>query len=286
MFEDSTFESTGKIKTRSRRWMLLTLALNGTILTTLILMPLIYPDALPHHMLPTLLVAPEAPKAEVRPEPVRMQSVRPHNFTDFDQGRLVAPGVISRTPLAPTGPELPFIADNRQSWRGERTWCCWWERYRYLQWTTCDSCASPCAGVDPPLVEARGGNPHLQERSAIPADCKGNTHGGDGCPAGNDFEGGHDRGPARDQWIANVAAGGDRCGEDLALQALHVERAGCRSGDNGECDLQAAVKATERSSGLHPSSRRIQPDAPVLFLSLEVALNTCHRRQSLMPCEN
>jgi periplasmic protein TonB len=112
MFEDSTFESTGKIKTRSRRWMLLTLALNGTILTTLILMPLIYPDSLPHHMLPTLLVAPEAPKAEVRPEPVRMQSVRPHNFTDFDQGRLVAPGVISRTPLAPTGPELPFIADN------------------------------------------------------------------------------------------------------------------------------------------------------------------------------
>lgn len=42
MFEDSTFESTGKIKTRSRRWMIATLALNGTILAILVLMPLIY----------------------------------------------------------------------------------------------------------------------------------------------------------------------------------------------------------------------------------------------------
>jgi len=112
MFEDSTFESTGKIKTRSRRWMLLTLAVNGTILVTLILMPLIYPDALPRHMISILLVAPEAPRTEVRPEPARVQPARPHNFPEFDQGRLIAPGVIPRTPLAPTGPELPFIADN------------------------------------------------------------------------------------------------------------------------------------------------------------------------------
>jgi len=108
MFEDSTFESTGKIKTRSRRWMVATLAFNGTILVSLILMPLVYPDALPHHMLPTLLVAPEAPKTEVRTEPVRVQPSRPHNFTEFDKGRLIAPGIIPRTPLAPSVAELPF----------------------------------------------------------------------------------------------------------------------------------------------------------------------------------
>jgi periplasmic protein TonB len=112
MFEDSTFDSTGKIKTRSRRWMVVTLAINGTILLILVLMPLIYPDALPQHMMPSLLVAPEAPKPEVQTEPVRVQPARPHNFPEFDQGRLIAPGVIPRTPLAPTGPELPFIADN------------------------------------------------------------------------------------------------------------------------------------------------------------------------------
>jgi protein TonB len=108
MFEDSTFESTGKIKTRSRRWMLLTLAVNGTVLASLILLPLVYPDALPRHMLPTLLVAPEAPKPEVRTESVRVQPSRPHNFTEFDKGRLIAPGTIPRTPLAPPVAELPF----------------------------------------------------------------------------------------------------------------------------------------------------------------------------------
>lgn len=108
MFEDSTFESRGRIRTRSRRWMVATLALNGTILATLILLPLIYPEALPQHMIPTLLVAPEAPKPEVRTEPVRVQPSRPHNFTEFDKGRLIAPGVIPRNPLTPQVAELPF----------------------------------------------------------------------------------------------------------------------------------------------------------------------------------
>ena len=112
MFEDSTFESTGKIKTRSRRWMVVTLAMNGTVLAVLVLLPLVFPDALPRHMITTLLVAPEAPKPEVRPEPVRVQPARPHNFTEFDQGRLIAPGIIPRTPLTPQGPELPFHAEN------------------------------------------------------------------------------------------------------------------------------------------------------------------------------
>ena len=112
MFEDSTFESTGRIKTRSRRWMFATLIFNGSILVTLILLPLICPDALPSHMLPSLLVAPEAPKPQPRPEPVRLQPARPHNFSELDQGRIVAPGQIPRTPLAPSAPELPFHAEN------------------------------------------------------------------------------------------------------------------------------------------------------------------------------
>ena len=115
MFEDSTFESTGKIKTRSRRWMVATLALNGTILAALILMPLIYPDALPRHMLPTLLVAPEAPKPTPPPEPVRVQSPTPHNFSEFDRGRIIAPGTIPRTIIAPTAPELGFKGDDLAS---------------------------------------------------------------------------------------------------------------------------------------------------------------------------
>ncbi|MBW8869391.1 MAG: energy transducer TonB [Acidobacteriales bacterium] len=91
MFEDSTFESTGKIKTRSRCWMVATLAMNGAILAALILMPLIYPDALPRHMLPTLLVAPEAPKQQPPPEPVRVRAATPHDYSEMMGPQLIAP---------------------------------------------------------------------------------------------------------------------------------------------------------------------------------------------------
>ena len=50
MFEDSTFESAKRIKTKSGRWMLLTGGINGAILLLLILIPLIYPEALPTAM--------------------------------------------------------------------------------------------------------------------------------------------------------------------------------------------------------------------------------------------
>ena len=72
MFEDSTFESTGSIRTRSRRWMLATLGLNGSIVLALILIPLIYPEALPSLSIPTLMTAP-APLAE-QPRPVPVQA--------------------------------------------------------------------------------------------------------------------------------------------------------------------------------------------------------------------
>lgn len=68
MFEDSIFESTGRIHTRSRCWMMATLALNGTVLGTLILIPLIYPDALPRQPVTFLLEAPPAPTAPELPK--------------------------------------------------------------------------------------------------------------------------------------------------------------------------------------------------------------------------
>ncbi|MBS1802600.1 MAG: energy transducer TonB [Acidobacteria bacterium] len=91
MFEDSTFESTGKIKTRSRRWMVATLALNGTILAGLILMPLIYPDALPRHTMISLLVAPEVPKPTPPPEPVRVRAATPHDYSEMMGRQLIVP---------------------------------------------------------------------------------------------------------------------------------------------------------------------------------------------------
>jgi protein TonB len=64
MFEDSTFESQGRIHTRSKRWMLAALAFNGSILTALVVIPLIYPSALPVRPLPYLIASMQPPKGE------------------------------------------------------------------------------------------------------------------------------------------------------------------------------------------------------------------------------
>ena len=68
MFEDSTFESTGRIRTRSRRWMIATFAINGSVLLALILIPLIYPEALPNKLMNILLTAPPPPTASQPPK--------------------------------------------------------------------------------------------------------------------------------------------------------------------------------------------------------------------------
>ena len=61
MFEDSTFESASRIKTKSGRWMLVTGGLNAAVLILLILIPLIYPEALPSALMSTVLTLPPPP---------------------------------------------------------------------------------------------------------------------------------------------------------------------------------------------------------------------------------
>src|SRR5579872_1444301 len=89
MFEDSTFESTGRIRTRSRAWMLAALLFNGSILLALVLIPLIYPEALPRQMLSILLEAPVPPAqpAVVKPVPVRAT----RDQTEMQDGHIMAP---------------------------------------------------------------------------------------------------------------------------------------------------------------------------------------------------
>lgn len=104
MFEDSTFESTDRIHTRSRGWMIATFALNAAILLALILIPLFYPEALPRVVLSILMQAPPTPVEE--PKPV----VRPANATvvqtEIPNGSIVAPSVIPKGWKTTTGTEV------------------------------------------------------------------------------------------------------------------------------------------------------------------------------------
>jgi protein TonB len=113
MFEDSTFESNGRIHTRSRFWMIATLSFNGTILLALILIPLIYPEALPRQVSIFLMAAPPPP---VPPEPPMQQQVRTsQNAPEIRDGHIFAPSRIPREPFIPSAPE-PGQFDTAANW--------------------------------------------------------------------------------------------------------------------------------------------------------------------------
>ena len=107
MFEDSTFESTGRIRTRSRGWMMAAFLFNGSILLALVLIPLIYPEALPRQMLSILIEAPVPPPPQ--PKPVVPETPRQafHGAPQMDGATLVAPRQIPRDIAMYKGPEAP-----------------------------------------------------------------------------------------------------------------------------------------------------------------------------------
>lgn len=89
MFEDSTFESAGRIRTRSRGWMIATFALNASILLGLILIPLIYPEALPNRFISFLLPVPSVPTT---PPPASKETPRAfHGRPEMEGTHLLLP---------------------------------------------------------------------------------------------------------------------------------------------------------------------------------------------------
>ncbi len=105
MFEDSTFESTGKIRTRSRGWMIATFVFNAAILLALILIPLIYPEALPSFSSIILLEAPTPPPEP--PKPIARSEHAPAPQQQMQGGRLQAPPTIPQQVYIPGKPEPP-----------------------------------------------------------------------------------------------------------------------------------------------------------------------------------
>lgn len=89
MFEDSTFESQGRICTRSRGWIMAAFCFNGSILLALILIPLIYPEALPSLIAIQALEAPVPPPQRVPPKPVQAQPT--HEQSQMSDGHIMAP---------------------------------------------------------------------------------------------------------------------------------------------------------------------------------------------------
>ena len=106
MFEDSTFESTGRIHTCSRSWMIAASSFNGSVLMALILIPLIYPEALPHQALTYLLEAPVL-SAPPQPPPARQTAQAFHGSPEVEGRYIFAPSKIPPGIARLNSPEQP-----------------------------------------------------------------------------------------------------------------------------------------------------------------------------------
>jgi protein TonB len=106
MFEDSTFESAGRIRTRSRAWVMAALVLNSSILLALILVPLIYPEALPQQAIAFLMAVPPPPPS-VPPVTAHPAARNSSTFSAAREDRFTVPRQIPNTIAAirDAGPE-------------------------------------------------------------------------------------------------------------------------------------------------------------------------------------
>ncbi len=108
MFEDSTFESAGRIRTRSRRWMIAAFAFNASIVLAFILVPLFNLEALPPQMFSMLIPVPPAPhEVQQAPKPIEA-APRPASQTQFNP--FAVPRIIPDKIYIATKPETaPFV---------------------------------------------------------------------------------------------------------------------------------------------------------------------------------
>ncbi len=105
MFEDSTFETMGRIHTRSRGWMMATFAFNSSILLALVIIPIIHPEMLPKLTSSILMQAP--PPQTQEPRPVVRTEQMPTSRAEMPSSPIMAPRLIPSQAYTPGTQEPP-----------------------------------------------------------------------------------------------------------------------------------------------------------------------------------
>jgi protein TonB len=111
MFEDSLVESTGRIRTRSSRYAAGSFVLETALVAVILLIPYLYPDALPRKFLSVPLIAPPpAPAAPIAAQPTA-SATRPQPLV-ID---MTVPTIIPHDPVQivdnPPGPVISGMAN-------------------------------------------------------------------------------------------------------------------------------------------------------------------------------
>lgn len=116
MFQDSLVESSGRIRTRSKWYAIASFVIEAIALAALILIPFVYPAALPPHALARLLVAPPpaAPPPATHTAPARTRAAQ---LVDLAAPPVI-PIQIQREDNAPTPPEMNRLNPNFGNVRG------------------------------------------------------------------------------------------------------------------------------------------------------------------------
>jgi protein TonB len=104
MFEDSTFETMGRIHTRSRGWMMATFALNSSILLALVIIPIIHPEMLPKLTSPIWM---QSPPPVQEPRPVVRTVQMPTAPSEITAQAFQVQSTIPRQPNTPGTQEPP-----------------------------------------------------------------------------------------------------------------------------------------------------------------------------------
>ena len=92
MFEDSLVESSGTLRRRNPWTATVSFALQGLIAGILVLLPLLYTEALPWRQLTAIVNSPVPPPAQAPPAPGRPRSEQPRPL--LADGRLRAPSIV------------------------------------------------------------------------------------------------------------------------------------------------------------------------------------------------
>lgn len=106
MFEDATFHSRNILPSQTPKWMLLTLAINLTVLTAMLLVPLLYPGTLSGHLLPHIVyVDPAQPPIATSVQSHPQSNPSPTQSAQLTRNPLQLPQIPSTN--TDPGPEAP-----------------------------------------------------------------------------------------------------------------------------------------------------------------------------------
>lgn len=111
MFEDATFDSRPTMSSKTPQRMAIALAVNVTILTVMLVYPLLYPESLTAHLLSSVLYVPPVPSAPSTPrtEPLRNPATPTFSVRDPFAAPRRIPLTIDRSP----GPAPDMVDANK-----------------------------------------------------------------------------------------------------------------------------------------------------------------------------